>query len=60
MHLISINTKRGKLYTFLSLDAFSKLESGDNRKNVGKMRQSKIYLQEINVYLKKIKVVIGF
>ena len=45
-------------YTFQSLDAFPRLENGDNRKKVGKVGPSKIYLQEIKVYLMKIKVII--
>ena len=66
MHPISVNTERAEqarkeyFYTFQSLDAFSRLESGDNRKKVGKVGPSKIYLQEIKVYLMKIKVIIGF
>ena len=47
-------------YTFQSLDAFPRLESGDNRKKVGKVGPSKIYLQEMKVYLMKIKVIICF
>ena len=47
-------------YTFLSLEAFSRPESGDNRKKVGKVGPSKIYLQEIKVYMMKIKLIIFF
>ena len=47
-------------YTFLSLEAFSRSEGGDNRTKVGKVGPSKIYLQEIKVYLMKIKFIIVF
>ena len=43
-----------KFYT--SIYTLSRPESGENRKKVGKVGPSKIYLQEIKVYLMKIKV----
>ena len=49
-----------KFYTILSFDAFSRTENGDNRKKVGKVGPSKICLQEIKVYLMKIKVIRSF
>ena len=46
IHLISINTE---FYTFLSLDAFSRHESGDNRKKTGKVGP-KVYLFVLEFY----------
>ena len=46
-YIKSINiVSRGKFYTFLSLDTFSRPESGDSRKKYRKVGPSKIYLQE--------------
>ena len=59
IHPISINTEQveqeKKSFTYISLDAFSRPERGDNRKKVRKVGPSKIYLQVIKVYLMKIK-----
>ena len=59
---ICVNTERARIffYRFLSLDMFSGPENGDNRKMVGKVGPSKIYLKEANVYMMKIEVILCF
>ena len=48
---ICVNTEQTRkfFYIFLSLDMFSGPENGDNRKMVGKVGPSKIYLKEAKV-----------
>ena len=41
---------------YTSIYTLSRPKSGENRKKVGKVGPSQIYLQEIKVYLMKIKV----